>query len=95
MHTVFWIEILTDEFVEETKANEGRVVRENYYFNYLLINIIIIIFYFFFRVVTFTPKKNFRPRKSQTLVLARGIFLLFRPHTPTWLPRCGDSTTVP
>ena len=35
-------------------------------------------------------KKNFRPQKSQTLV-TRDIFLLFRPHVPTWPPQCDGS----
>ena len=35
-------------------------------------------------------KKNFRPQKSQTLV-TRDIFLLFRPHVPTWPPQYGGS----
>ena len=67
MHPVFWIEILTDEVVEERQFGKGRGVsgeqlRENYYFNYfnyLLIIIIIIylfIYYFFFLFFFFSGR---------------------------------------
>ena len=44
-------------------------------------------------VTLYTPKKNFHPQKSRTLVLIQGIFLLFCLHAPTWLPQCGGFTT--